>query len=129
MITESKSSKTQKLWLRLLIIEVSKSKKRGFTETYLLLIKDADCNTPVSPGKLLEQANVLCFDDSSGENTELRVGTSEVTRRGMREEYVRQIADYLKRVLIDNEAPGKVKQDVIAFTSQFNHIAYAIRET
>jgi glycine hydroxymethyltransferase len=43
------------------------------------------------------------------------MGTIEITRLGMREEDMVTIADFIARVLVQNEAPGSVAKDVVDF--------------
>lgn len=45
----------------------------------------------------------------------LRLGTIEVTRLGMREQDMATIADFMARVLVENESPEAVAQDVVDF--------------
>lgn len=44
----------------------------------------------------------------------LRIGTQEVTRRGLGTETMREIAVLMRRLLIDGHDPVKVLQDTVA---------------
>ena len=59
----------------------------------------------------------------------IRLGASEVTRLGMRESEMQEIAEFIKRVVIDKEPPEKVKQDVIEFRKDFQKVHYCFEST
>ncbi len=67
-------------------------KERDFTESHLLLC-DLGEHVDFAPAKYLEQANILCSDDFSGGAPEIRIGTPEATRRGMKEKDMEEIAE------------------------------------
>lgn len=94
-------------------------KRRGYTESHLLLV-DVGAHIDMAPAKHLEKAKILCSDDFSGNSPEIRIGTPEVTRRGMKEEEMREIASFIKRILIDKEEPEKVAEEVECFSKQYN---------
>src|SRR5699024_6540748 len=58
-------------------------KNRGYTNTHLLLVDMGD-HINFAPAKYLEKAKILCSDDFSGGAPEVRIGTPEITRRGMK---------------------------------------------
>lgn len=93
-------------------------KQKGYSKSHLLLM-DAGEYISVSPAKLLEKAKVLCSDDFSGNSPEVRIGTPEVTRRGMKETEMSIIAGFFKRALIDMEDPDLIAKDVDAFNRRF----------
>lgn len=99
-------------------------KGRGYTESHLLLMELGDY-VDTAPGKLLEQAGILCSDDFSGSSPEVRIGTPEVTRKGMKEEQMPVIAGFFKRALIDQEDPITLSKEVEAFSRQYIGIKYS----
>jgi glycine/serine hydroxymethyltransferase len=54
----------------------------------------------------------------------VRVGTCEVTRRGMKEEEMMKIAELIKRTIVDGEEPEKIKKDVAKFCAGFQKVKY-----
>lgn len=100
-----------------------KGKDKGYTETHLLLM-DPQKYTDGKPGKILEQANILVSDDFSGDSTEIRIGTAEVTRYGMKEEEMKYIAELIKQTLIDKVNSENIKDKVIEFVSKYNEMRY-----
>ena len=99
-------------------------KGRGFTDSHLLLVDLGD-HIDFAPAKHLEKAKILCSDDFSGNNPEVRIGTPEATRRGMKEEQMKVIAQFFKRALIDKEAPESIAKDVEEFSRRFTGIEYS----
>jgi glycine hydroxymethyltransferase len=99
-------------------------RNKGYTETHLLLL-DAGEHIDEAPAKHLEKAKVLCSDDFSGNSPEIRIGTPEVTRRGMKEAEMQVIAGFFKRALIDKEDPESIARDVEAFSRRFNGCEYS----
>jgi glycine hydroxymethyltransferase len=54
----------------------------------------------------------------------IRVGTQELTRLGMKESEMVEVAEFFKRICIDKEDPKKVGKDVKAFKKNFNTVQY-----
>lgn len=100
-------------------------KGRGFTETHLLLV-DVGEYASQGPAKVLEKARILCSDDFSGASPQIRIGTPEITRRGMKEEQMDYIAELFKRVLIDKEDIAEVAKDVEKFSRQYLDCLYSL---
>jgi len=99
-------------------------KGRGFTDSHLILV-DLGEHVTQAPAKELEKANILCSDDFSGDSPEVRIGTPEATRKGMKELEMKEIAIFFKRALIDREDSNTLKQDVEAFSRRFIGCEYA----
>ncbi len=96
----------------------------GYTKSHLLLLELGDF-VSTAPAKMLEKAGILCSDDFSGSSPEVRIGTPEVTRKGMKETEMPQIAEFFKRALIDKEDPSQLSAEVEAFSRQFVGCAYS----
>lgn len=99
-------------------------KNKGFTDSHLLLVNLGD-RIETAPAKYLEKANILVSDDFSGSAPVIRIGTPEVTRRGMKENDMEQIALFFKRLLIDKEKIEVVIKDVEEFSRRFSGIEYS----
>ena len=54
----------------------------------------------------------------------LRMGTTEVTRLGMRESEMEQIADFIAAVLVERRPPEGVRRSVVSFRSSFQKVGY-----
>lgn len=99
-------------------------KNRGFTNSHLILVNLGDM-IKEAPAKYLEEANILVSDDFSGGAPEVRIGTPEVTRRGLKEEDMKDIATFIKRLLMDKEDIETVRRDVELYTKKFSGIEYS----
>jgi glycine hydroxymethyltransferase len=99
-------------------------KNKGFTDSHLLLVNLGD-KIKTAPAKYLEKSNILVSDDFSGSAPVIRIGTPEVTRRGMKENDMEQIAIFIKRLLIDKEKIEIVTKDVEEFSRRFSGIEYS----
>ena len=65
----------------------------------------------------LEKANIIV-------DVGVRIGTSEETRRGMKEKEMEHIAELISRVCVENEDPKKVSRDVLRLRKEFAGIEY-----
>ena len=100
--------------------------EKGYSETHLILVDVTEFGNSADVARLLERANILCSDDWGRLGTQIRIGTSEITRRGMEEKEMIEIADSFKRVLMDREEPSKIVKDVGSFTRNFPGIRYSL---
>ena len=97
--------------------------RRGYSRTHQVIANVKQFGGGLEVAHRLAEANIITnknlvpgdrpedWDRPSG----LRLGTIEITRLGMREADMATIADFITRVLIENEAPERVGQDVIDF--------------
>lgn len=54
----------------------------------------------------------------------IRMGVSEVTRLGMKEAQMGEIAEFVKRVVIDKDPLEKVREDVAEFRKDYQKVHY-----
>jgi len=92
----------------------------GFTESHQVLLSYGNYEKGLEIARKLEEANIIV-------DCGIRLGTCEVTRRGMKEEEMEQIAEFVRRVVIDKEETEKVKKDVKKFVKDFNRIEYCFK--
>ncbi|MDR1819167.1 MAG: serine hydroxymethyltransferase [Methanobrevibacter sp.] len=102
----------------------------GFTESHQIVLdmsnvgkasilaKEFETNNIILNKNLIPNDNVDKSDDPSG----IRLGTQEVTRRGMKESEMVEIAEFFKKLVIDKKS---VSSDVTDFMSQYTNIHYA----
>ncbi len=109
--------------------------KKGFTKSHVII---ADI-TAYGDGKTLEKKledsniilnrNLLPYDVKMGRHFEapggIRCGVSEVTRLGMKEPQMREIADLIARVVVKGEQGESIRIDVASLKKNFNKIHYA----
>jgi len=107
------------------------AKERGFTRSHQVLV---NCGQPGSGGvaaAALERANIILNkniipgDGIDPRNPRgIRIGVQEMTRYGMKEDEMKQIAEFIKRVVLDKENPETVGKEVAAFRAGFQEIKY-----
>lgn len=106
----------------------------GYTKSHQVVVDVRPQGGGAKAAKLLEEANIIVnknllpYDppDAIKDPSGLRIGVQEMTRFGMREDEMRQIATYIRRVLIDGEDPAKVRREVTEFRKQYTRIHYAL---
>jgi glycine hydroxymethyltransferase len=54
----------------------------------------------------------------------IRLGVSEVTRLGMKEPEMSEIAEFIKRVIIDKGSLEKIRADVAEFRRNYQKVHY-----
>jgi glycine hydroxymethyltransferase len=115
---------------------------KGFTESHQIVVDVADHAKSIGLGgdieALLESSNIILNrnllprDLAEGRHYEnpggLRIGTSEVTRLGMGNSEMQEIAEFIKKIVIDKKDPKKVKQEVVEFRKEFQEIKYCFQK-
>jgi glycine hydroxymethyltransferase len=109
--------------------------KKGFTKSHLLVADITKFGDGKTIEKKLEDANIILnrnllpYDIKAGRHFEapggIRAGVSEVTRLGMKESEMDQIADLITKVVVKNEEPRRVAEQVREFRSTFTKVHYA----
>jgi glycine hydroxymethyltransferase len=105
---------------------------KGYTTTHQVIADVRQFGGGLEVAQKLAQANIITnknlipgdkaedWDHPSG----LRIGTTEVTRLGMREKDMETIADFMTRVLVEQIVPENVVDDVIAFREPYQTVYY-----
>ena len=101
----------------------------GFTKSHQILLS-------IGPGKgkwaskLLEDAGIITNMNTIPGDTDalnpsgLRLGTPELTRIGMKEKDMKDIATFYARTLIKEEDPKKIRKDIKVFRADFQELYY-----
>ena len=108
------------------------AEERGYTASHQVLTRhgEIDSGAGRKAASILEEAgiitnmNMLPGDTKAMSPSGLRLGVQELTRHGMGVDEMEQVAECFRRVLIDNEDPGKVKQRVNSIRSEFQEVKY-----
>ena len=58
----------------------------------------------------------------------IRLGTAEVTRLGMKEDDMEDIASFIKRIVLDKEPQEKVRKEVAEFRRIFRTLHYCFEK-
>src|SRR5713101_4313846 len=109
--------------------------KRGFTKSHQLVADITQFGDGKTVEKKLEDANIIMnrnllpYDIKAGRHFEapggIRCGVSEVTRLGMRESEMKEVADFMTRIVIKGEDSHKVASDVSEFRRDYQKVHYA----
>ncbi|RJU84347.1 MAG: aminotransferase class I/II-fold pyridoxal phosphate-dependent enzyme [Candidatus Poseidoniales archaeon] len=113
------------------------AESRNYTASHQVLTRhgEKDSGAGAKAADLLEQAgiitnmNMLPGDTKALSPSGLRLGVQELTRVGMGANEMQEVASLYARVLLKNEDPSAVKQDVKTLKSDFQVIRYCFNES
>jgi len=106
------------------------AEKAGFTESHTVALDvgaqggGAKVALDLEKANIVTNKNLLPWDTSPVKPSGVRVGTQELTRLGMREPQMREVANLIARVAVKGEAPAQVAHDVSALRKEFNTIHF-----
>ena len=108
--------------------------KNGFTKSHQIVI---DVSKYLDGGKAeaeLEKSNIIVNrqlipgDIKAGRNYfnpgGIRLGVSEITRLGMQKSEMKQIAEFVKNIIIDKKEPAEMLNKIKSFRKDFQTIQY-----
>ena len=108
--------------------------KRGYTASHQIAVDVSMFDDGGTVEKDLEKANIILNrqllpgDIKAGRHymhpSGIRIGVPEVTRLGMKEDQMIDIAHFIKRVVIEKEDPTIVANDVSNFRKEFQKVHY-----
>ncbi len=109
--------------------------KRGYTASHQIAVDVSMFDDGGTVEKDLEKANIILNrqllpgDIKAGRHymhpSGVRIGVPETTRLGMKESDMKEIANFIKRVIVEKQDPGIVRKDVADFRKQFQKVHYA----
>jgi len=94
-----------------------RSQHLGFTQSHQVLLDYGGFELGRVIAEKLQDANIIV-------DCGVRIGTCEVTRRGMKETEMLGIAELIKRTAMDNEQPENVKKEVAKLCADFQKVEY-----
>lgn len=107
----------------------------GFTKSHQIAVNITKYGLGGDIEKDLEKANIILNrqlipgDVQAGRHYQnpggLRIGTSEITRLGMRESEMKAIAGLMARIIIKKDDPGRVKKEVQELRKSYQKVHYA----
>ncbi len=113
--------------------------KRGFTRSHQLVADITEFGDGKTIEKRLEEANIIMnrnllpYDIKAGRHFEapggIRCGVSEVTRLGMKESDMVEVAELMRRVVVKKDDPRTVAEDVAELRKGFTRVQYAFEST
>ncbi len=93
---------------------------RGFTKSHQVLLKTVNEREGQGIRDRLENADIIV-------DAGVRIGTQEVTRRGMKKSEMIQIAELIEEVLIKKTPHAQVKDKVHKLVDQFQDVRYCFK--
>jgi len=89
----------------------------GFTRSHQVLLDYGSYEQGRVVAEKLQCANIIA-------DCGVRIGTCEVTRRGMKKGEMLKIAELIKRTVIDGEKTENIKKEVTEFCADFQKVEY-----
>jgi glycine hydroxymethyltransferase len=112
---------------------------RGYTASHQIAVDVSKFGDGGSVEKNLEKANIILNrqllpgDIKAGRHymhpSGVRIGVPETTRLGMKEDEMKEIANFIKRVVVNMQDPNIVAKDVADFRKQFQKVQYTFGNT
>ncbi len=91
--------------------------EQGFTQSHQVLLDYGGYKQGMKIARELERANIIA-------DCGVRLGACEVTRRGMRENEMEKIAEFIKRQIVDKEKPERIRKEVTKLVQEFQQVEY-----
>jgi len=107
--------------------------KLGFTKSHQILVKIGQ-GKGKEAAKTLEKAGIVTNmnsipgDQDPFNPSGLRLGTPELTRIGMKESEMEDVAGFYERILIKKEKPETVKKDIKIYREDYQTLHYCYKE-
>lgn len=107
--------------------------KLGFTESHQILLavgpgKGKEASKKLDNAGIVTNMNTIPGDEDPLNPSGLRLGTPELTRIGMKEKEMDEIAEFYARVLLKKDNPKKIKNDIKEFRKDFQELHYCFKE-
>ncbi len=108
--------------------------KRGFTKSHQIAVNVLKFSDGGKVEAELEKANIIVNrqlipgDIKAGRNYfhpgGIRLGVPEITRLGMKESEMKEIASFIKKIIIDKHEPKKIAAKIKSFRKNFQKVHY-----
>ena len=107
--------------------------KLGFTKSHQILVeigpgKGKEASKKLEDAGIVTNMNTIPGDTDPMNPSGLRLGTPELTRMGMKENEMDEVARFYERALIKNENTKRIKADVKEFRKDFQELHYCFKE-
>jgi glycine hydroxymethyltransferase len=96
-------------------------KHLGFTRSHQIILDYGDYEKGRAVAEKLQNANIIA-------DCVVRIGTCEITRRGMKEREMLKVAELLKRAIVDKEKAESIRKDVAKLSREFQKAEYCFAE-
>jgi glycine hydroxymethyltransferase len=107
--------------------------KLGFTQSHQVLVeigpgKGKEASKTLEDAGIVTNMNMIPGDVDPLNPSGLRLGTPELTRIGMKEKEMDDVAVFFARALLKKENPKKIQEDVKEFRKDFQKLHYCFKE-
>lgn len=107
--------------------------KLGFTESHQVLVeigpeKGKEASKKLEDSGIVTNMNMIPGDKDPMNPSGLRLGTPELTRIGLKETEMDEIAIYFERALLKGENTKKIREDVKTFRKDFQGLKFCFEE-
>jgi len=107
--------------------------KLGFTKSHQILLeigpgRGKEASKKLEDAGIVTNMNTIPGDTDPLNPSGLRLGTPELTRIGMKEKEMTDVAEFYSRTLLKNESVKKIKADVKEFRKDFQELHYCFKE-
>jgi len=107
--------------------------KLGFTKSHQILVeigpgKGKEASKKLEDAGIVTNMNTIPGDKDPMNPSGLRLGTPELTRIGMKENDMDEVAEFYARALLKTEDLKKIKADVKEFRKDFQELHYCFKE-
>lgn len=109
------------------------AERHGFTESHIVAVDvtahggGAKAALDLEKANIIANKNLLPTDTSPVRPSGVRLGSQELTRLGMREAQMDEVAALLARVVVKGEDPKAVAKDVATLRKDFGTVQYCFR--
>lgn len=110
------------------------AEKKDFTQSHQVVVDVTKYGLGGDMERQLEKANIILNrqllpgDIQAGRHYTnpggIRLGSQEVTRLGMREGHMAEVAGFIKRVVVDKDPPERIRKEVAEFRKEFQKVHY-----
>ena len=107
--------------------------KLGFTKSHQILLeigpgKGKEASKKLEDAGIVTNMNTIPGDTDPLNPSGLRLGTPELTRLGMTEKEMDEIAGFYEKVIIKNKDPKKIKAEIKGFRKDYQELHYCYKE-
>jgi glycine hydroxymethyltransferase len=107
--------------------------KLGFTKSHQILLeigpgKGKEASKKLESAGIVTNMNTIPGDTDPLNPSGLRLGTPELTRLGMKEKEMDEIAEFYEKVLMKNKEPKKIKAEIKEFRKDYQELHYCFKE-
>jgi len=107
--------------------------KLGFTKSHQILLeigpgKGKEASKKLEDAGIVTNMNTIPGDKDPLNPSGLRLGTPELTRIGMKEKEMDEVAEFYERALLKNEDTKKIRSDIKEFRKDFQELHYCFKE-